>query len=196
SSEVWAALPGGEQEATLAAVPYPARREAATAFAGDAARMEMAQAAIVAVRTIRAELNIAPSLKLGVIIRPADEAAGQTLEAQRPLIIALARLESLSIDANAEAPRASASNVACGNEIIVPLKGAVDFAAELARLDKELAKLDKEHAMLGGKLANENYVNKAPAEVVARDRERVLELGDAREKLLSLKRRFAEASTG
>ena len=138
------------------------------------------------------ELNIAPSLKLAVIIRPADEASARELEAHREMIMVLARLESLTVDAKAEAPKVSASNVAAGNEIIVPLTGAVDFAAEVARLDKELAKLDKEHAMLSGKLANPNYVEKAPAEVVEKDRARVAELADAQAKLLSLKERFAQ----
>ena len=119
-------------------------------------------------------------------------AAAATLEDQREMLMVLARLESLTIDPAAEAPKVSASNVAFGNEIIVPLSGAVDFAAEVARLDKELAKMDKEYAMLSGKLANPNYVEKAPADVVARDRARVAELDDARSKLTALQARFAE----
>ena len=192
SSEVWEALPGSGAEPTLATVPFPPERDA-SAFAADAERMEMVQAAITAVRTIRAELNIAPSVRLKTVIRPADKAAGEILAGQAGLIKVLARLDELVIDPDAEAPRASASDVAAGNEIIVPLTGAVDFAAEVARLDKELAKMDKEHAMLSGKLANENYVSKAPAEVVERDRNRVTELADARVKLETLKERFRQA---
>ena len=82
--------------------------------------------------------------------------------------------------------------MAKGNEIIVPLTGAIDFAAEVARLDKELAKLDKEHAMLSGKLANPAYVEKAPQDLVERDQTRVAELADAKVKLQALKERFAE----
>ena len=104
----------------------------------------------------------------------------------------LARLDSLDIDPAAQAPKLSASNVAKGNEIIVPLTGAIDFAAEVARLDKELAKLDKEHAMLSGKLANPAYVEKAPQDLVERDQARVAELADAKTKLLALKERFSE----
>lgn len=191
SSEVWDALPGSKTAPSLCLMPFPPGRDT-SAYADDAARMEMVQAAIVAVRTIRAELNIAPSLKLSAVIRPADDAARQTLEAQRQVIMLLARLESLTIDPSAKAPRASASNIASGNEIIVPLSGAVDFTAELARLDKEIAKLEKEHAMLSGKLANPNYVQKAPQDVVERDRARVIELDDARAKLASLQERFRQ----
>ena len=191
TSEVWTALPGHEAYPDLSAVPFPARRDAVS-FVKDAERMEMVQEAIVAVRTIRAELNIAPSLRLKAVIRPADADAQAVLEVQRPLIMVLARLESLDIDPSAEAPKLSASNIARGNEIIVPLSGAIDFAAEVARLDKELAKLDKEHAMLSGKLANPSYVQKAPQDIVERDQARVVELGDAKAKLLTLKERFAE----
>ena len=193
TAEVWRALPGLAADRTdIAREMYPASRPACRD--PEAARaMEMVQAAIVAVRTMRAELNIAPSLKLKAIIRPQDAGAAALLEEQRRRMAFLARLSDVTIDAGAEAPKASASSVAAGNEIILPLSGAVDFGAELARLDKELAKMDKEHAMLSGKLGNANYVERAPAEVVARDKARVAELEDAKAKLLALQERFRDA---
>ncbi len=191
TSEVWQALPGHVSLPDLSAQLFPAARPNCASEA-DAARMEMVQEAIVAVRTIRAELNIAPSLRLTAIIRPVDEASRATLEAHREMLSVLARLGDLIIDPKAEVPKVCASQVACGNEIIVPLSGAVDFAAEVARLDKELAKLEKEQTMLSGKLANPNYAAKAPQEVVERDRSRVAEITDARAKLEALKARFVE----
>ncbi len=195
SAEVWQAMPGHANTPDIAREAFPAARPGCLR-PDDAARMEMIQEAISAVRTIRAELNIAPSLKLTAIVRPVDAEAAAVLEAHREMLLVLARLEKLTIDAAAEAPRVAASQVACGNEIIIPLSGAVDFAAETARLEKELAKLDKEHAMLAGKLANESYVSRAPAEVVERDKARVLELADAKLKLAALKERFAEGLKG
>jgi valyl-tRNA synthetase len=191
SSEIWSVLPGNEGRADLSSALFPPRRDLAH-FAGDAGRMEMLQQAIVAVRTIRAELDIAPSHKITVIIRPADAEAGAFLESQRQVIVSLARLDSLVIDQDAAAPRLSASNVARGNEIIVPLAGAVDFAAEVARLDKELAKLEKEHAMLSARLANPAYRQKAPGDLVERDEARVAELAGAQGKLRVLKEKFVE----
>lgn len=197
TSEVWDALPRARatgadagERANLAGELFPEARPGCLR-PDDAAPMEMVQEAIVAIRTIRAELNIAPSLKLTAIIRPASDEARDTLEAQRHVLMVLARLETLIIDAEAVAPRVAANQVACGNEIIVPLSGAVDFAAEVARIEKELGKMDKELAMLEGKLANPNYVAKAPAEVVERDRTRIVELRDAKAKLATLKERFS-----
>jgi valyl-tRNA synthetase len=191
TSEVWNFLPGSEDEPNLALVRFPVIRDAA-AYTEDAARMEMAQQVIVAVRTIRAELNISPSAKLSALIRPVDAAAALALEEQREMLMVLARLDTLDIDASAQAPKVSASQVACGNEIIVPLTGAVDFAAEIARLDRELAKIAKEYGALSGKLDNPQYAAKAPAEVVERDRDRVAELAVAREKLSALRERFRQ----
>ncbi|MCC8193665.1 MAG: valine--tRNA ligase, partial [Deltaproteobacteria bacterium] len=192
TAEIWQALPGNAASPDIAVQPYPEQRE--QCVRPQAARdMEMIQGAISAIRTIRAELNIPPSNRLAAVIRPADGAAKAVLEAHRDMIVFLARLASLTIDAAAEAPKASASQVAAGNEIIVPLLGSVDLGAEVARLDKELAKMDKEYAMLSGKLANENYVGRAPADVVERDKARVAELALAREKLLALQARFREA---
>ena len=193
TAEVWGYLPGNidaEGQATdIALELFPVQRGACVNEEA-ASRMEMVQEAISAVRTIRAELNIPPSHKLAATIRPANDAAKDILAAQQHVISLLARLSELTLDAGAEAPKASASHVACGNEIIVPLSGAVDLKAEVARLEKELAKMDKECAMLSGKLKNEQYVSRAPAEVVEKDRARVKELEDAKEKLTSLKERF------
>ena len=61
-------------------------------------------------------------------------------------------------------------------EILIPLEGLIDKDAEIARLDKEISKLDKIIKQSAGKLSNENYVAKAPADVVAKEREKLAEL--------------------
>ena len=99
----------------------------------------------------------------------------------------LARLETLTIDADAHAPKASASNVVRGCEVIVLLDGAVDFQAELARLDKEIGKVDKDLVALNGKLSNENFVSRAPEAVVNAEREKA-------EKKLLMKLQEAETA--
>jgi valyl-tRNA synthetase len=77
-----------------------------------------------------------------------------------------------------------------GCEVIVHLSGAVDFKAELTRLDKELSKMGKELMTLNMKLDNENFTGRAPAEVVRRERGRVAELAAARDKLIALRERY------
>ena len=191
TAEIWAALPG-KAGGDIATERFPAAH-AAWEDSAAAENMEAVMAVISTVRTIRAELNIAPSHRLNVIVRPASPEQAQLLDANREVITTLARLADLAIDATAVAPTASASGVAAGAEVIVPLHGAVNLADEVARLDKELAKLEKEYNMMAGKLANPAYVDKAPAELVDRDRARVAELSEARQKLTSLQTRFKEA---
>ncbi|MDR0828091.1 MAG: valine--tRNA ligase [Desulfovibrio sp.] len=192
SSEIWDAMPGREQENDLALSLFPPRR-AVSDLAEDAGNMETVQGVISAVRTIRAELNISPALRLSVLIRPVDPKTQALLEERGRDIISLARLERLDLDPEAQAPAASASAVVQGNEIIVSLKGAVDFAAENARLDKEMAKLEKEYTGLVAKLSNPSYLEKGRPEIVERDKTRRLELDDARVKLQALKEKFAAA---
>lgn len=193
TAEIWQALPGGAGT-DIATEPYPAARPECVR-PQEAAHMEFIQEIVVAVRTIRAELNISPSTKLHAIVRPpsADTWHKEVLDLGSPRIIALARLQDFTVDAKAAAPKASASHVVQGCELIVPLSGAVDFATEVQRLDKELAKVVKERVALNTKLANESYVSRAPADVVARDRDRVTELADAQNKLEGLKTKFSEA---
>jgi valyl-tRNA synthetase len=194
SAEIWQALPGGAG-GDIALEPFPPLRPGCRK-AEEAGRMEFMQEVIVAVRTMRAELGIPPAKKLTCVLRPADAAQTELLERNRRMIEVLARLETLDIGQGLGVPNASASSVAQGCEIVVPLAGAVDLAAELARLDKELAGIDKDLAAVQAKLANQSFVERAPAEVVQRERERGQELADARTKLESLRRRFADAVSG
>ena len=82
----------------------------------------------------------------------------------------------------AQAP-ASATQVIGQTELLVPLAGLIDFDAERARLEREEEKLGKEIEKLAGRLGNTGVVDKAPPEVVARERARLAELEGAREAL-------------
>ncbi len=191
TAEIWSALPGNAGT-DIAGQRYPASRSDCLNLE-DAARMELIQGVIGAVRTIRAELNIAPSLRLGALVRPASDADRELLLAHAGVIKTLARLESLAVEPGLEIPKASASSVVSGNEVIVPLTGAVDFEAELARIAKELAKIDKDLEQINRKLGNPAFVDKAPAEIVEKERAKAAELTDARQKLTALGERFKSA---
>ncbi len=196
TAEIWAALPvaAGATATDIARELYPETRTACQRPV-EAGRMELIQGIIVAVRTIKAELGISPSHKVSLMLHPVDEAQAQLLEANSQCMATLARLENLTIGADVHAPKASASAVVEGCQVIVPLKGAVDLNGELARLDKEIAKLEKVVVGVNMKLSNESFVSRAPADVVARERERAEKLLDTKEKMQALRARFAEALT-
>ena len=107
----------------------------------------------------------------------------EIIENHTDLITNLARLETLDAGAGAERPKASATAVVDDVTLFVSLEGIVDVAKESARLEKEIAKLTKENRGLTKKLANEQFVSKAPADVVEKVRQRQTGLLEKMERL-------------
>jgi valyl-tRNA synthetase len=193
TQEIWSVLPG-VTDGELALQPYPARRPECRN--PQAARdMAFFQGVVGSVRTIRTELTIDPAKKLPLIIDTADSGEGalRVLTENVQLIAQLARVDSADIGPGKTGPRASGTAVVEGARIFVPLKGVVDFGAEVARLDKELGKLDKQLTGLAGKLAAPGFANNAPAEIVAAEREKLAGLEDAKAKLGELRERLQSA---
>ena len=85
----------------------------------------------------------------------------------------------------------SATALAGRLEIHVPMAGLIDRDAELARLDRETGKLEQEIARLEGKLGNARFVDNAPPEVVAREREKAAAAADALQRLAAQRARIA-----
>ena len=139
-------------------------------------------AAVTAVRTIRSEMRIAPSVTLAVTIRPGGD--GTTFAHQAHLVEALARA-SVRVDPAASRPATSALAVVEGAELYVDLTGVVDLAAERQRLQKEIKRVDDFIAQVEGKLARPEFVERAPADVVAKERERQAENRALRDKLVA-----------
>jgi valyl-tRNA synthetase len=152
--------------------------------------MSLIQGLVVGVRNIRSELSIGPSQKLDVLVRCKAPETREMLVFNQATIIHLARLQNFRIDADIAPPKASASAVVQGLEVFVSLAGAVDFQAELARLDKELAKTAKELDIVSRKVANEDFMAKAPAEVVEKERAKAKDIAEKQSKLLSLRERL------
>lgn len=134
------------------------------------------QAVVLGVRQIRGEMNIKPSKLIPVLFRnasPEDEAFAKR---HMPYLEKLAGLESLQVlPAGSEAPESAIALVG-GLSILVPMAGLIDAAAEAERIGKQLAKTRQDLQKTQGKLANENFVRNAPAEVVETERARVAEL--------------------
>src|SRR5699024_6280161 len=134
------------------------------------ADIEWLQAMITAIRNIRAEMNIAPGRELDVLLHQASEKDAANVERLQGVLSRLARLSSVRLlEENEEAP-ASAVQLVGRMELLVPMAGLIDKEAELERLGREIQRLEKEVARAEGKLGNANFVDRAPAEVVAAER--------------------------
>ncbi|MBI5544983.1 MAG: class I tRNA ligase family protein, partial [Deltaproteobacteria bacterium] len=182
TEEIWQRLPRrpGDPESVMVA-PYPWPQES---LVDEEAEREMATviAAINGIRNIRGESNIPPSRKIRAIVQAAPEIR-DALERNRAYLEPLAGLESVEIAAPGPKPRVSATFVEARMEICVPLEGVVDLAEERRRIEKELAKVDADLQMLKKKLENPNFAQRAPPEIVEKDRSRIGELEQKRLKL-------------
>jgi valyl-tRNA synthetase len=141
------------------------------------------KAVVVALRTIRGEMNIAPGKPLPIIFKNASIRDRTLFDTNQVLIEALAKTQSVTwLDAAQDAPPA-ATQLLGEMEIMVPLAGLIDKNAEIARLEKELAKLQKETGRLQSKLSNEKFMGNAPPEVVEKERQKLAQYQQASTKL-------------
>jgi valyl-tRNA synthetase len=152
--------------------PYPAPlSEKADASAEQ--DIEWLKTVIVGIRNIRGEMNIPPGKALGVLLRNGTEEDRRRLSENSQYLKKLARLDDINwLPAGEDAP-AVATALAGELEILVPMAGLIDKEAELSRLGREIGKLEKDLARLSNKLNNAAFVDKAPVEVVARERDKM-----------------------
>jgi valyl-tRNA synthetase len=146
---------------------------------------------ISTVRAMRADANVPPGARIPLKLRAADGGVAARVAGHRRLIESLARVEAVEL-IEAEAPKGSVQAICDGTTVILPLAGVIDVASERARLDKELARLSAEIARLHKKLGNPGFLAKAPAEVVATERDRLEAAALARAKLSEAAQRLAE----
>jgi len=141
-------------------------------------------------RNLRSELGVAPGRRGRAVLRVAAAARVAPLAAVADRIALLAKLESVTVVHGGEDPRPAGIGVAGDVEIFLPMAGLVDLEKERERLGKELAKLEGWIAGCRAKLANANFVENAPADVVQKQRDLLAEneakAGTLRERLQGL----------
>jgi valyl-tRNA synthetase len=127
------------------------------------------------IRRIRAESNVAPGKVLPVLIKDGTPLEHETLQRHQRCVLSLARIEVPRVDQNADTTD-MATALAGDMTLLIPLAGLIDRVAELKRLATELDKKRQDLQRTETKLANRDYVERAPAEVVAKERSRCEEL--------------------
>ncbi|MEL7169297.1 MAG: valine--tRNA ligase, partial [Bacteroidota bacterium] len=179
----WRLRPREDGEACIVA-PWPEAdashedAEAATAFS-------LIQDLVTAVRSVRAQYNVPPSKGIAVTVNVDADRADlvAVLDANRATFAALAGVDDLTLGTNLAKPKASAAVVVDRHEVFVPLAGMIDLDQERSRLTKEI---EQKQGFLKGvekKLANENFVSRAPEAVVEKERQKA---ADARAEIAKL----------
>jgi valyl-tRNA synthetase len=186
TEEIWHKLP--KTEGSIMRANFPLDHSDSAKINRDLeveSKMELVMQVISGIRNVRGEMNIAPSLSLDVSIQSDDGIIRETINQYKDIIVNLAGLEGLSVESPGKKPEGVATSVIKGATIFVSLKGIIDFAKETKRLEKEINKLTNELAPVLKKLKNENFLGKAPEDVVNKVKDKKIHLLEKQQKLQS-----------
>ncbi|MBT5966645.1 MAG: class I tRNA ligase family protein, partial [Gammaproteobacteria bacterium] len=191
TEEIWQRVAplAGIQADTIMLQAYPesdASQHNAEAFAA----IEWTKQFILGVRRIRGEMNIAPGKPLPVLLENMSLTDQQHLPQAQIYLQKLGRIESISCLAKGETAPESAIALVNELRILIPMAGLIDKEAEITRLEKEIARLEKDLPRIEGKLNNPKFVDKAPAAVIEKEKEKLaniqLSLVNFNEQLLKI----------
>lgn len=193
TEECWEHLPvaarrsltDGSVSEGLAIAAFPSALDASSDPSAES-QLATLKGVIESVRRVCAELGIKPGAAITPTFRTSDERTRSLLVDYDKALKRLTRAKGFTVELAhevSERPRGVGYAMSHGVEVMVPLAGHIDPAAEAQRLQRDLAKVHKESDGLSKRLNNSEYTQRAPAEVVARDRERLTELEHKVERL-------------
>ena len=184
TEELWQKVPSTVRLSgdTIMLQPFPVADEK---LISDAASKDVdwLKTVVTGVRNIRGEMDISPARQVPILFSNGSTEDQERLDKFTRELTFLVRPESLNwLGDNAEKPM-SATALVGEMELLVPMAGLIDKEAELARLDKEIDRKQKDRAKTEGKINNPSFVEKAPEEVVQKERDKLKDLDSALEKL-------------
>ncbi|HEY5675398.1 MAG TPA: valine--tRNA ligase, partial [Myxococcales bacterium] len=191
TEEIWQRLPNRSGPSIMLA-PFPGEDRSLLDDAAEG-EMDVISRAIDGARSVRGEVNLPPNQKIPLILFVKDRAL---FERHERAFQHLANASDVQLKSFSEPrPRQAAVHVEAEVEVHLPLAGLIDFAAERARVEKEIARADAELQGINRRLDNAGFVERAPKEVVEKDRARAEELAGKREKLARHLARVTELET-
>lgn len=178
TEEIYHILPGVKETALLNDLGWP---EPSVRMINDELEkdFEIVQTIIGAIRNIRSEMDVHPGKRADVLVKSFDERIGDILDKQRIQLVTLGRVENLTVGPDLKKPPLSASAVTPFGEIYIPLSGLIDLDSERARLEKELDNQTKYLERIKKKLANSDFLNRAPADVIETEQEKQRQAEDS-----------------
>lgn len=177
TEEIWQLLDERKDGESISTSRFPNEDESKIDKSAEE-EIEFMQSVVTAIRNIRGEMNIPPSKQIDVYLK-----AAKITEVQKRYIQSLVRVENLTVAADLEKPKASASSVVKGCDIYIPLEGLIDLDVERQRLEKEINRLDGLLNTVTKKLSNEKFVNNAPADVVEKEKTKQHDWAESIDKL-------------
>ena len=168
---LWRRLPGRSESASISVAPWP-RRDPRAQDPVALREFGLVQELIGVIRTIRAEYGIQPGQVIRAVVTGNDRTTAVALEQERSTITRLAKLSTLTLGENRE--RVGGHGVLSdGSAVFVPLGDAIDLGRECGRLSSEVDRLSQLVESQEKKLGNEQFVARAPRDVVERERQKL-----------------------
>ena len=190
SEAIAARLPGRASGYTIVRGPWPSPPKEWNDPDAERAFVDL-QEVVGQVRNLRAEYGVDPGRHVRVVVRGAPAALQSAMDEEARGISQLARAAFEEVDGHPAEPGAHAV-LQSGAELFLPLADVLDVDRELERLDKELERLDGILAGASARLDSQDFLRKAPAEVVEREREKKRSLEERKERLEEKKRALEE----
>lgn len=169
TEKIWQSLP--HEGETIVNAAWPTVNQELM-FDDSKQTMQQLVEIIKSVRQSRVEVNTPLSKAIPIMIQAKDENIKSTLTENADYIERFCHPSELNIDVNIEIPEKAMTSVVLAGKVILPLEGLIDMDKEIARLEKELDKLQSELDRVDKKLANENFVNKAPEKIINEEKEK------------------------
>ncbi|MEW6326754.1 MAG: valine--tRNA ligase [Thermodesulfobacteriota bacterium] len=180
TEELWHYLPGST--GSIMEAPFPEGKDYPEDLESEE-QMGLLMDVITGIRNLRSEMNVHPAQKVNVIMLSGDAAGRALISVHEGSIRTLARVENLEIRADGDRPRGAVSYITDQVETYMLLQGVVDITAETARLQKEAVKLQTELKRVQNKLANSDFLERAPAAIIAKEKDKVQEFVARLEKI-------------
>jgi len=187
TEEIWQQLPCKKDDESLCIRQFPSSEEGIEDKEAEE-KMNIVMEAVTAIRSIRGELNLSPSLELDALIKATNNAE-DVLNENIAYIEKLAKAKDIKIGKEILPPKNAATAIKPAMEIFVPLEGLFDIDAEISRLNKEMGKIEEDIEFIKKKLSNENFMNKAPQAVVEENKNKY---NDYLDKLKSIKNNISK----
>jgi len=181
TEEIWQKIPHNQVSISIASWPSYKKERIKRSIEE---KVVIIQGVIKTIRNIKAEMNIPLTKSLDVYMRVVDKSKEKLLEENLLYIKNLAHLNYIHIGSDLEKPECSATGVLEDIEIFVPLENVIDIKAEIERLEKKLLKIEKEITLINKKLKNVDFIQKAPVNVIDKEKEKIKELTDIRDRIV------------
>ena len=169
TEEIWQHLPHDGESIMVSSWP---QADSAMSDPEAEKEIEAIMDIVTTIRNVRSEMHVDPGLKIDILIKPMDNTETKYLEDNVHHLKTLARVNEVALDKNASKPDSAATCVVRGLEIYLLLEGIVDLGEERTRLSGEIEKLQAALVSTEKKLGNQGFLSKAPAEVVAKEKDK------------------------